>query len=180
LKPKLEQYKRGGDYLLYKQTVKAHNNYLFLIALSVVISLILMSVLSFFETWEYMPLAEMIIIIINLIFIIRMLVISKVEYMYRLIGNELIIKKVKGKKEKLLADFNLDNILLICEKNNLAAEKYKNIKSIKSYVTVMNFSHRYILIYSVNNKIHKYIFQPNNEMVEFLKNSLGDRVCIKN
>ncbi|MDP4153213.1 MAG: hypothetical protein Q8865_07250 [Bacillota bacterium] len=159
---------------MYKQEMKAHPNFLILIGFSIFVSLMALAVLSFLKGWLYYSETEAAIILLNFIYIIKAALSSQHSYIYRLVGNSLFIKVIKRKKEKLLADIDLSRV---CSIKKTRDSLLHSIGNGRSYVAELDFNSRYKCVYrDKKEKTHTFIFQPDNQLMKLLKQSLDKNI----
>lgn len=138
--------------------------------LSLTIILYINEYISMVNTLNYSTKRTMFcgLILLSVIVIIRLLSSCNVSYKYSLIGDKLIINKIKSASDKNVESIKLKDIVYIGKKKDLP-KAYKGVK-LKKYICNKLQGDEVVCVYNVNNEYSKFIFQPSSSLREKINN----------
>lgn len=139
--------------------------------------IVLISILKIIEVMDIVPLhlsreVDIICLFSLLLFGGYEIQKCRVQYKYSIIGDELIIHKLKGEEQILVEDIKIEDIQYIgCISRSY--NKKKNVKTKKYICSILNIN-KYCCIYSEGNKNYKMYFEPSRDLINKVK-SIKDK-----
>jgi hypothetical protein len=91
----------------------------------------------------------------------------QVQYKYSIIGEQLIIHRVKGKSQKLVEDIKIQDIRYIGPISKRHAVKWGNKR--RNYICSLINLNKHCCIYADGHKSHEVYFEPSSELIEKIK-----------
>lgn len=91
----------------------------------------------------------------------------KVQYKYSIIGDELIIHKLKGEEQILVEDIKIHDIQYIGYISKLSNKK-KNLKTKKYICSILNIN-KFCCVYNHGGRNYKMYFEPSKDLVDIVK-----------
>ncbi|ADL49884.1 hypothetical protein [Clostridium cellulovorans] len=91
--------------------------------------------------------------------------VCKIKYRYSVIANELIVKKIIGRKKKVQEIVKLEDIVFLGKANECRS---LTNKFCHKYICLSCSNEKYCCIYNSGKKIKKFFFQPSGAFVEKL------------
>ena len=120
------------------------------------------------------------ILIVATIIALKKLISCSLSYKYQIIGDKLIVNKIKSKNEENLESINISDIVYIGKKRGIP-KSYLPIKHSKSYLCNIIGEEIYYCIYKRNGNIYKFIFQPSDKFIQrIIKHSCICKINDKN
>lgn len=163
---------------MYKQTVHANNHTITSFAIFFLFSLCLLAVLKSADIpFSQYDLIENILFLLILLSLIWSFYISRTEYVYQKIENELILKKTRGKRQTVECAISIASIQTIQPVSGLSFLGASASRPNSFCGDPLALKSNYALVYKTGlQKKLRIVFQPNEEMRRLLKLSLGGKL----
>lgn len=105
------------------------------------------------------------ILIFSFIIALKELRSCSLSYKYQIIGDKLIVNKIKSKNEENLESVNICNIIYVGRKCEIP-KVYSNVKNKKSYLCNIIGEETYYCLYKKDGKVSKFAFQPSDKFIK--------------
>lgn len=105
------------------------------------------------------------ILIVATIIALKKLTSCSLSYKYQIIGDKLIVNKIKSKNEENLESINICDIVYIGKKSGVP-KSYLSIKHSRSYLCNIIGEETYCCIYKKSENLSKFTFQPSDKFIQ--------------
>ncbi len=155
---------------IYKETSsRKKNSFILTIAIIFIVALLLQQIIDE-QTIKGIKISNFLnivcIVLITVVIFLEMLK-YRITYTYLIIGNQFIIHKVKGNRDRVVENVKLKNIEFI-GKGLFTNIRYDKIICRKYTCSIFNFNN-YYCVYKEGNRYVKFYFQPSRDLIEKLK-----------
>jgi hypothetical protein len=163
---------------MYKQIVRDNSHTITSFSILVLLGLCLLAVLKSIEiSFVRYDFIENIVLLLIALSLIWSLFISRTEYVYQKIDNELILKKTRGKKDYVECAILLTSIQSIHPVAGISIFGAQAAGANGFCGDPLALFSNYAMVYKTGlQKRLRIIFQPNEEMLRLLKLSVGDKL----
>ena len=163
---------------MYREMVKREGNtVLFIIALVVGV-LVCLGILANIPIPHYAFLVHVLAVFVLLVVAFLLFKYKISETRYVMIDSDLIIQRVLGHNESVLASINLDQILIIAPMGSKSLKPYSKVNKIYRLCGSFLAKCKYCGVFTQNGVQCKFIFEPSPKLLSLLKRNLPEKVHI--